>query len=444
MNRKIVFGIVFLATGYTYGSVYNCPKNYSGNYVSPTARKVIILTNSSPEITEIIANNQTPGTWAVNQRKGDAGYVNQLIGTAPDTVSAMVMDSNGVFTVVGSSAGQYAMMSRFLANGSLDTTFGSMGYVNFDIDATADSFTSVIFDASGQGYYLGISLDMSHGIMHVTNAGAIDTSFGTMGLFTAVSATFQSVIGVALQSTGNIVYTGLGSLANSFAVGRITPAGVADSSFTVYDPGASIVPKAIAVDSEDRIIVVGTAVGSALRVYRLLPNGALDTSFNGTGYFSLAGTNGLAVAVLSDDSIIAVGDNAAHTEFKVVKLNDMGVLDTTFGAGTGIVTPFPGIATTTAQAVTLLPHGMIAVSGQSDNNFVTVLLNSDGSLNPQFTIAGQTTIPGTAKMQIQLKSKSYGIGYQNIPDSGLVVSGVTYATVADAVGAVFYTDAAVK
>jgi hypothetical protein len=87
---------------------------------------------------------------------------------------------------------------------------------------------------------------------------------------------------------------------------------------------------------------------------------------------------------------------------------------------------------------------MIAVSGQSDNYFVTVLLNSDGSLNPQFTIAGQTTIPGTAKMQIQLKSKSYGIGYQNIADSGLVVSGVTNATVADAVGAIFYTDAAVK
>ena len=443
--KKMLLGISLLVGGYCQGSVYYNARDYTRSYLPMSGGSGVVLTADSPSIAQIISGNQTPGTWAVNTRKGTAGYINQLIGGSPDVVLAMIVAPNGTFTLVGafSNVEDFSFMARFIASGALDTSFNSMGYVTFDLAAGSDFFTSVCFDASGQGYYVGANCSgLDRGaIVHVTSAGALDTSFGTAGLFTA--PVYRTVSGVVLQSTGGIVYTGQNIGANTFFVNRLTSAGVTDASFTAYT-NTTMVSTGIAVDSQGRIIVVGGTVDT-LYVYRFLPNGGLDTTFNGTGWYSLATSFGRAVAVLPDDGIVAVGSDNLETLFKVVKLTSSGILDTTFGAGTGIVTsPFTGIGNTTARAITLLPTGQIAVSGVFEVDFfATMLLNSDGSLDTTFTIPGQTTIPGTAVFRIGGgASSSFASGYQNIADSGLVVAGMTGG--APQVGAVFYTDAGVK
>ena len=444
--KKMLLGISLLVGGYCQGSVYYNARDYTRSYLPMSGGSGVVLTADSPSVAQIIASSQTPATWAVNARKGVAGYINQLIGTAPDAINAMVVAPNGTFTVVGSSTSGLttnSTMIRYGASGALDTSFNSMGYAFFDLASGAnDSLTSVCFDASGQGYYVGANLvtAVRGAVAHVTSAGALDTSFGTAGLFTSG---YFTVSGVALQSTGGIVYTGQNSGAGTFFVDRLTSAGIADASFTAYTNNATMSSAGIAVDSQGRIIVVGGLVGT-LYVYRFLPNGGLDTTFNGTGWYSLATSQGRAVAVLPDDSIVVAGCNNTATLFKVVKLTSAGILDITFGAGTGIVTfPFGGLVTVTARAITLLPSGQIAVSGQSNGFFAIMLLNSDGSLDTTFTIPGQTTTPGTAVFQIGgVSSILYASGYQNIADSGLVVAGTT--GVVAQVGAVFYTNAGVS
>lgn len=454
-GKKVWVALVLLVGGYIEahnhgGSVYDNGQDYRKNYF-PSQAGGLVLTDDSPQLAQLINNSQVPPTWALNLRKGRSGYINQTVGTAPDIVTAMAMESNGTFVAVGSSSvGGVARstIGRVLPNGSFDTGFNGTGYLTFDALTGADKLSAVILDGSNTGYYVGASLvtpGASGGALaHITTSGAVDTSFGTGGIFTT-AALFRSIAGIARQSSGNIVYTGESTGgAGNFSVARVTSAGVDDTTFTVYT-AATMTVTSIAIDSQDRVVVVGGIAGT-LYVYRFMPNGGLDTTFNGTGIYTLAGIHGRAVAVLSDDSIVVAGDIAAGTSLRVVKLTSAGALDTNFGGGTGIVaSPFTAAATISG-AITLLPNGQIAVAARSNSFFACMLLNSDGSFDTQFVIPGQTTTPGTALVQIQAASEAYGIGYQNIADSGLVVLGVTNYTVGISgnLGVVFYTNAALK
>jgi uncharacterized delta-60 repeat protein len=438
-------------------SVYSMPRDYSGNYL-PSIRSNIVLTADSPSVNQIIHANQTPGTWALNLRKGTAGIINQAFGTTSDAVNAGIVQSNGTFIGVGSTSdvGGSGLIVRVLSNGALDTSFAGTGYliirpVYFG-DETA-SFTSVAFDLSGQGYYVGATLGTPAGaIGHILNNGTADTTFNMTGIFSAGVA-FTSVVGVGVQSSGNIVYAGLGAGA-TFSVGRVTPAGITDPTFTQLSSNATItIPCAMALDSQGRIIVVGSNGTPKIVVARLNANGGLDTNFNGTGFYTTAANaNAYGVTVLPDDSILVVGDNAgtgAGKLFEIVKLTSAGILDSSFGAGTGIVIPSLGADTqdSSAKAVTLVPGGQIAVVGTTTTGpntyMATTLLNSNGTLNAQFTISGQA-VPspaGTALIKIAGDSTGNAIGYQNSVDSGLVLGGTAFGF--QNVGVAFYTNVGV-
>ncbi|HVD95041.1 MAG TPA: delta-60 repeat domain-containing protein, partial [Candidatus Limnocylindria bacterium] len=112
-----------------------------------------------------------------------------------------------------------------------------------------------------------------------------------------------------------------------------------------------------------------------------------------------------AVAIQADGKLVVVGttyqDNDFSTEdFAVARYNPDGTLDKTFGAGGKVQTDFPGLAAV-ASSVVIQPDGKIVVAGGAFplftflGNFKVVRYNSNGSLDTSFGDGGivTTTFP---------------------------------------------------
>ena len=165
---------------------------------------------------------------------------------------------------------------------------------------------------------------------------------------------------------------------------------------------------AAAIDSRDRIVVVGSVHASGgdydLRIMRLLPDGHLDTAFSGDGHHVVAldrgGENGdfaHAVAIDAQDRIVVVGqaERGAEldTDFAVVRLRSDGAVDATFGPNTGaeagsVIVPFdlqPAGRADIARAVAIGANGDIVVAGTVRDHDIGLLrlgiarLRDDGS-----------------------------------------------------------------
>ncbi len=104
---------------------------------------------------------------------------------------------------------------------------------------------------------------------------------------------------------------------------------------------------AVAAQADGKIVAAGYAASSADRdfmLFRLLPDGSLDTSFNYDGTVTTAvgafDDEALAVAVQADGKIIAAGysGNGENRDFALVRYNSDGSVDRSFGAEGMVVT----------------------------------------------------------------------------------------------------------
>jgi uncharacterized delta-60 repeat protein len=142
-----------------------------------------------------------------------------------------------------------------------------------------------------------------------------------------------------------------------------------------------------------------------MAVARYLTTGALDTTFDGDGLVTVPfvppppgpDTFSEARAVLpqADGRLVLVGSAAAFqaTVFAVARLNADGSLDSAFGTGGRVTTPFPGSAQ--AQAGVLQADGRIVAVGMigSGSSIAAARYNGDGSLDPTFGTGGTLIVP---------------------------------------------------
>ena len=94
--------------------------------------------------------------------------------------------------------------------------------------------------------------------------------------------------------------------------------------------------------------------------------GDLDTTFSGDGKVvetGLASSFANAVAIQSNDRIVVVG--SSNGNFAVARYNRNGTLDTTFSADGIVVTDFGGSGSDSANAVAIQSDGKIVVAGQA-------------------------------------------------------------------------------
>jgi uncharacterized delta-60 repeat protein len=240
--------------------------------------------------------------------------------------------------------------------------------------------------------------------------GALDPTFGSHGTVTASLASGGgSTVGnaVAIDAQDRVVTVGLAARGdNDFAIARYLPDGTPDPTFSgdgkvTYDILAGDFDSAqgVAIDSQGRIVVVGSTLGGGTggdwAILRLLPDGSLDPSFTrgpGTS-FSLGPGSDSASAVTLDPSgrILVAGrsQNGGHSDAVLARFKSDGTLDTSFDGDGKLVTNLnsnpsanqaPGDVVTDSQGRILTGDA----SGVAGGGFTVARYLDDGRLDTSF------------------------------------------------------------
>ena len=153
-------------------------------------------------------------------------------------------------------------------------------------------------------------------------------------------------------------------------------------------------------------------------------DGTLDATFGSSGKVIGGGNWANAVAIQTDDKIVAAGYNRVigNMSFSLARYNTDGSLDTTFGTSGTVNTAFLGFDD--ASAVAIQANGKIVAVGGSQGNgakvFALARYNPDGALDMGFGAGGKvTTAIGTIwdaanALAVQADGKIVAVGSSEI------------------------------
>ena len=300
---------------------------------------------------------------------GSGGKRKIDFGGEEEQAFAVALQPDGKIVVAGDSHVQQVAVTRLNANGSLDTTFSADGkkLLRWGVVSRA---TAVIVLPNGKLLLGGFSGPEGGNIQaaRLNANGALDTTFGTGGIATVDLGGTEFAYAMARQANGRIVIAGDSDVAGGVVV-RLRTTGALDPDFSgghVSIPGA-VTLKAVVVQPDRRIVVAGNTAGQdEMIVARLMPNGTPDGGFGTNGvatidFGTLADLVGGAV-LQPDGKIVVAGYSQSDEDIAVVRLNEDGSPDATFGTAGKAKVDF-GVATF-GNAVALQKNGRIVVAGQ--------------------------------------------------------------------------------
>ena len=316
------------------------------------------------------------------------GMVRTAIGTGIDLGNAIALQPDGKIVVAGycwNGSDYDFCLARYLANGTLDTSFGSGGTVITPIGSANDYGRAIALQPDGKIVVAGIcrgASDQDVCLARYQANGSLDTSFNLTGkVISPIGSSGDSAQAIALQPDGKIVVAGRCYNGNNvdFCLARYHPNGALDTSFD--SDGKVITPigssgdsaQAIALQPDGKIVIAGYCyIGSNdnFCLARYHPNGALDTSFDSDGKvitpIGSSSNSAGAIALQPDGKIVVAGrcDNGGNDDFCLARYQANGTLDTSFGsAGNGKVITSIGSGNDQANALALQPDGKIVVAG---------------------------------------------------------------------------------
>ncbi|GKQ59582.1 hypothetical protein QMTAC487_34430 [Sphaerotilus sp. FB-3] len=321
-------------------------------------------------------------------------------------VWAMAVQADGAIVVAGQATVggvQYALVQRYLADGSLDSSFSGDGTALWGDVSQFCEASAVAIDAQGR-IVLGGTVSGATAVARVTADGMLDTAFGGGNGYAWVDAGLGAdlVGALAIQSDGRILLGG--SAGNDHALVRWNDDGTLDAGFgsggivrTDVAGGFDMI-RALVVQDDGRILAGGysTQAGGDIdfTLLRYLASGSVDTGFSGDGRVTtdLGGAD-IVQAMVRDASgrIVLAGYDGSGRIALVRHLAD-GSLDTAFGQG-GLVQQAIG-ASSGAGALALRPDGRLVAAGWSSDGTqrdpLLLGLLTDGSLDPGVGSAAAT------------------------------------------------------
>jgi len=257
---------------------------------------------------------------------------------------ALLRQSSGKIIIQDNTLGSSSnlFLARFNTDGTLDTSFGSSGQAVLDAGAFEEG-TTAFLDNSDRILLTGRTTCCGDQLIvgRFTADGVLDTSFGTNG-FVTITGTGGSGYGnaIATQSTGSIIIAGRTyGQDRDMVIARLHDNGNVDTTFgtsglTVVDLGVGESIQSIAVQSDDSIFAIATReeqIGDDFMDYvysrevllvRFDSDGNLDTSFDGDGVLTLFNseeTSGRDIVPSSDSAVLAVaGDNLTARVWRVL------------------------------------------------------------------------------------------------------------------------------
>jgi uncharacterized delta-60 repeat protein len=312
----------------------------------------------------------------------------------------VLVQPSGKVVMTGSVSGPQFSAVCFNADGSIDTTFGSGGaaVTTTQKKGQADTcFAATLYPTGGPGDQKILEVGHAAGragsiaLVRFNANGSLDTSFGSGGyVFTSLDAFGPETPGasdVVLQANGTalpkIVVVTINAN-NPIELIRYNPDGSIDTSFGSSRTGVVVYQPPNRTGSYPYHLAHGGAAGADLIVagdgvlVAFTPNGALDTNFGGTGDVSIIQSGRLIYAAYQADGKIVLAKGFSGSA--LVRYNANGTLDTFFGSGGVVSTGFGN----TFAALALQADGKIVLDGGSS----LARYNPDGSLDSTFGTGG--------------------------------------------------------
>ncbi|CAM3875723.1 T9SS type A sorting domain-containing protein [Flavobacterium cucumis] len=274
------------------------------------------------------------------------------------TVRAMAIDSNGKIIVVGDfnryNNVQRNNILRLNDDGTLDTTIFNASNLgsNTPILALAIQSDGKIIVAGG---FTSFNNTPVNRIVRLNTDGTIDSSFN-IG-----SGVNNPIHTVSIQADDKIILGGdftnfNGTLVNRLV--RLNTDGTLDSSFNIGS-GANNSIRSSKIQSDGKILLGGlfTTFNTADRKYlaRLNTDGTVDSTFDiQLGANNLVGS----IAIQFNDKIVIGGNYSLFnsvTMNRIARLNNDGLIDTSFNSGTA--------ANNNVNAIAIQEDGNIIIAG---------------------------------------------------------------------------------
>lgn len=388
-----------------------------------------------------------PGSLDLTFGFGNGKVITPITASADDNAHAMLIQPDGKIVVVGAcgtTSSRNFCVARFESTGALDTAFSSDGKVITQVGSGNSDAYAVALQSDGKivvAGQCGIVSARDFCLVRYNPNGTVNANFGTNGqVITAVGTGDDALEGMAIQSDGKIVVVGTcrsGSY-DAFCVVRYESDGTLDASFasdgkviTSIVANADDVARAVAIQSDGKIVVAGYCGDSAVKVdfcaARYLSTGVLDTSFDFDGRVTASIGDyidaGSAISLQADGRIVIAGTTTitgSSPQMSAVRHNPFGSLDTSFSTN-GRLTFRIGSGTESAQGVALQPDGKVVIAGSclvgGNDDFCVARRNSDGTPDNTFSVNGSVITP----ISVSDDDRVAGVALDN--EGNIVVAG---------------------
>lgn len=335
---------------------------------------------------------------------GSGGSVSQNSIT-----EAIAVQPDGKIITAGLNSADAAVVLRYNADGTPDTTFATIGFIPQAVLVQPDG--KIVVGGSG-----GNGSSSVFEVARYNANGTLDTGFGSGG--TVVfnqSGDYNEIWDLALASDGNILAAGdasFGGQPSTFAVAELNITN--GSLVTNFGNGgiASVVPTygyqsrafSVVVQPDGDIVLGGVTKGgnydSEITLARFTPAGTLDSGFGsgGVAKTDLPGwyDQGDGLALQPDGKFVVAGYTSPAGVYPpvynsaLVRFNADGTLDPNFGTN-GYVISDLGANNNQASKVGLQPDGMILVVGEATDasggdHAVLARYLPDGRLDGEITL----------------------------------------------------------
>jgi uncharacterized delta-60 repeat protein len=337
-----------------------------------------------------VQNSEQPGLLRYNTNGtldsgfGAGGKV-VIGGNNAGPAFAVAVQTDGKI-LVAAPANLALTVFRFNNNGSVDGTFGNNGATAIQ---PAELFLA---PASGgialepDGRILVATAHNDGGgqriVARLLANGQLDSTFGSNGVAPTFGGDSVAVLpnGNILVGTGSVtsMYAPNGVVVNGFGIHGQTP-GFANEAggFVVANNSAGAIPRIITAGSiftDLNLMSLNSVSGFLLVSYKI--DGTLDNTFGIHGGVTTPFPGNIlarafAVALQTNGDIVAVGQTAltdtGPSDFALVRYNPNGSVDTTFG-NSGFVSTAFGSSVAFANTVLIQIDGKIIAVGNSNNS----------------------------------------------------------------------------
>ncbi|MDR3647211.1 MAG: hypothetical protein P4L22_06735 [Candidatus Babeliales bacterium] len=346
-------GLVLTDIGAVVGEPANTVYSFIASSVLQPDGKLVVGGSSQfgSNIVCSMARYNINGT--LDQLFGNKGVVitdiNKILGNpnAQNEIDALGLQSNGKIIAAGiDSPALKLTMVRYNINGTIDKTFGTS---NNGIVSTNFGFSSNIAIQPDDKILAGGFVNNEFAITRYNADGTLDTNFGTNGVVITNFGAGSFVSSIAIQA-GSIVAGGQlvdKARKSHYLVAKYNLDGSPDNSFGNNGTINLRLPKQININQlviqpDNKIVTLGTNFDLIFALTRLNIDGSFDDSFGKNGISAInLGIDYLgsisfpnSLLLQADGKIVAAGSNDAvdsNKDFFLERYNNDGSLDKTYG-----------------------------------------------------------------------------------------------------------------